>query len=82
MKLKEMLKDREMLEVFVKPNKQRCAWTGFDPQGRLVVELSAQAIEDRANLQLIKFFKLEGIRVSIKRGFKDRRKLVMLKWDS
>ncbi len=78
----KLLRGNSRLEVFVKPNKRRACIKEFDEQGRLVVELSEPAIEDKANLQLIKLFKSEGIRVSIIRGFSSRRKLLELKWDS
>jgi uncharacterized protein len=68
------------IEVRVTPRASSTAITGFDPEGRLLVRLSAPPVEGKANEALIDLLaKTLGIakrRVTLDRGSHGRLKLI------
>jgi len=66
-----------MLKVWVKPSKPVSRATGW-ANDEFVVELKAPAVEGKANVALIKFFKKLGFRAKLKSGHNSKHKVVIL----
>ncbi|MBW2987935.1 hypothetical protein DRJ48_01760 [Candidatus Woesearchaeota archaeon] len=76
--LREELKGRSKLRVFVKPNKSSSRVIGFNENGELVVEVDEPATGNRANRALIKLFKDQRVNAVIERGHTSKHKTLRL----
>lgn len=67
----------ESFNVIVKPNSKKSSYNGIDYSGRHLISIKEKAEDNKANLALIKFFKKElGLNVRIKKGLKNREKVI------
>ena len=64
------------MQIIVHPNKKESKVIGKDDQGRLIVHVSSPAKENKANKELLKVLKKEGIKAVITHGLKSRIKTV------
>jgi len=63
--------------VIVKPGSNKDEYLGIDEKGRHIVRIKNKAIDNKANIGLIKFFKKEfNIRIRIKSGLTSREKII------
>ena len=67
-----------MIKVKVKPNKKVSRFLG-EEKGVLIAEVSAPAVEGKANLALIRLFKKSGLKAEIVKGHTSRIKYVEIK---
>ena len=62
--------------IIVKPNSKKTEFIG-ESNGKYRVNIKEKAMDGKANLALVKFFKKElGINVRIKSGLKNREKVL------
>jgi len=64
------------LKILVKPGKRENRIIGYDPErGAVIVEIRTQAQENKANLEVIRFFsKILKRKAIIKSGFRSKEK--------
>lgn len=63
--------------VIVKPNSKYTKYNGLDSSGRHLISLKERAVDNKANIGLIRFFKKEfGINIRIKSGLTNREKIL------
>jgi len=63
--------------VHLKPKAGKTLYKGVDGQGRHIIWLKEEAVDNKANIALIKFLKKEfGLVVRIKSGLKNREKII------
>lgn len=70
------------LKIIVKPNSSRNELIGYDEnKGALRVNISAPAEDNKANIEVIKFFsKLLKKKITIKSGLKSKEKLLEIEF--
>jgi uncharacterized protein (TIGR00251 family) len=70
-----------ILKILVKPNKKENKIIGFDETKKaVIVEIKAAAEDNKANLEIIKFFsKLLKKEIRIKSGFTNKEKILFIK---
>ena len=67
----------DKFSVVVKPNSKTTEYLGKDDEGRYRISLKDKAVDNKANLALIKLFKKEfGLNVRIKSGLTNREKIL------
>ncbi|MBU1201556.1 MAG: YggU family protein [Nanoarchaeota archaeon] len=68
------------LKILVKPNSKKTKIVGFDePRSALRVEVAAPPEDNKANLEVVKFFsKLLKKKVRIKLGLKSKEKVLQV----
>lgn len=72
-----MNKDSKYVKIIVKPNSDKNRILDNDDKDELRVEIAAPAEDNKANIEVIKFFsKLTGKNVRIKTGKTSKRKLL------
>ncbi len=68
---------QKRFRVYVKPNKSCSSFDGFDKErGAYVFSIKAPARDNKANKELLRFLKENGITAVIKSGFNSRIKVV------
>ncbi len=80
MNIQELIKGSKYLAIVVKPNSNENKIINYDSDKKeLKIEITAPAQDNKANIEIIRFFKkLTGKNVRIKSGLTSRRKLLEL----
>jgi uncharacterized protein (TIGR00251 family) len=78
MSIQERIKSSRYLKIVVKPNSNKNNILSYDDdKDELKMEIAAPAEDNKANIEIIKFFtKLTGKKVRIKSGLTSRKKLI------
>lgn len=67
------------LKIIVKPNSPENEIKGFDVNRKaLRVNIKAKAEQNKANIEIIKFFKKLGYDISIVKGLKSKEKILKI----
>lgn len=78
MDVSNIIKNKNYIKIIVKPNSNKNKIISYDrDKNELKIEISAPAEDNKANIEIIKFFrKLTGKNVRIKSGLTSKKKLI------